>query len=144
MSLSAASTLYARWHSCYPAAARTTCEPLVSILPINGQMFVALPLQSQTASASETKNRCRTAKPWPRFAFPASVLVLRCSKNFRRVSLALGRCSHQSELLLRVSAQFHRSEEHTSELQSHHDLVCRLLLEKKKKTNKSRRIHNSA
>src|SRR5437773_5608628 len=29
-----------------------------------------------------------------------------------------------------------RSEEHTSELQSHHDLVCRLLLEKKKKKNK--------
>src|SRR5437773_7616360 len=26
-----------------------------------------------------------------------------------------------------------RSEEHTSELQSHHDVVCRLLLEKKKK-----------
>src|SRR5437667_1757537 len=26
-----------------------------------------------------------------------------------------------------------RSEEYTSELQSHHDLVCRLLLEKKKK-----------
>src|SRR6266704_6212003 len=30
-----------------------------------------------------------------------------------------------------------RSEEHTSELQSRFDLVCRLLLEKKKKTNKS-------
>src|SRR2546421_2074125 len=30
-----------------------------------------------------------------------------------------------------------RSEEHTSELQSRSDLVCRLLLEKKKKTNKS-------
>src|SRR5438132_9009839 len=28
-----------------------------------------------------------------------------------------------------------RSEEHTSELQSHSDLVCRLLLEKKKKKN---------
>src|SRR5437773_12202610 len=28
-----------------------------------------------------------------------------------------------------------RSEEHTSELQSHHDLVCRLLLEKKKNKN---------
>src|SRR6266540_7239303 len=28
-----------------------------------------------------------------------------------------------------------RSEEHTSELQSHHDLVCRLLLEKKKQNN---------
>src|SRR5260221_7123381 len=30
----------------------------------------------------------------------------------------------------------YRSEEHTSELQSHSDLVCRLLLEKKKKKNK--------
>src|SRR5438132_5045288 len=30
-------------------------------------------------------------------------------------------------------AIFCRSEEHTSELQSHSDLVCRLLLEKKKK-----------
>src|SRR5438034_3929808 len=29
-----------------------------------------------------------------------------------------------------------RSEEHTSELQSHSDLVCRLLLEKKKKLTK--------
>src|SRR5437667_5763586 len=31
-----------------------------------------------------------------------------------------------------------RSEEHTSELQSHHDLVCRLLLEKKKKSTQLR------
>src|SRR5437773_4598506 len=31
-----------------------------------------------------------------------------------------------------LSALEKRSEEHTSELQSHHDLVCRLLLEKKK------------
>src|SRR5438034_10720971 len=30
-----------------------------------------------------------------------------------------------------------RSEEHTSELQSHSDLVCRLLLEKKKKKENS-------
>src|SRR5260370_27462820 len=30
-----------------------------------------------------------------------------------------------------------RSEEHTSELQSHLNLVCRLLLEKKKKKNKN-------
>src|SRR5438132_7814340 len=31
-----------------------------------------------------------------------------------------------------------RSEEHTSELQSHSDLVCRLLLEKKKKNHTRR------
>src|SRR3712207_8753210 len=33
-----------------------------------------------------------------------------------------------------------RSEEHTSELQSRQYLVCRLLLEKKKKTNESMRL----
>src|SRR5437773_10235546 len=32
-----------------------------------------------------------------------------------------------------------RSEEHTSELQSHHDLVCRLLLEKKKKIKRQQK-----
>src|SRR5690242_20755727 len=34
------------------------------------------------------------------------------------------------------SAKFCRSEEHTSELQSHVNLVCRLLLEKKKKAQR--------
>src|SRR2546428_10363367 len=33
------------------------------------------------------------------------------------------------------ATSFNRSEEHTSELQSRSDLVCRLLLEKKKKDN---------
>src|SRR5437773_10729652 len=36
-----------------------------------------------------------------------------------------------------------RSEEHTSELQSHHDLVCRLLLEKKKQKNMIKRLHTT-
>src|SRR2546421_9029697 len=36
-----------------------------------------------------------------------------------------------------------RSEEHTSELQSRSDLVCRLLLEKKKKKNKTTRVHTT-
>src|SRR5438874_7000623 len=35
-----------------------------------------------------------------------------------------------------------RSEEHTSELQSRRDLVCRLLLEKKKKKNKTTKTEN--
>src|SRR5437667_3990392 len=42
-----------------------------------------------------------------------------------RVTFALG-------LLAVTASGATRSEEHTSELQSHHDLVCRLLLEKKK------------
>src|SRR5437773_12558910 len=40
-------------------------------------------------------------------------------------------------LELAVDVGVQRSEEHTSELQSHHDLVCRLLLEKKKKKKKN-------
>src|SRR2546429_6613815 len=39
--------------------------------------------------------------------------------------------------------QDHRSEEHTSELQSRLHLVCRLLLEKKKKKNKQQRDTNN-
>src|SRR5260221_4594752 len=37
-----------------------------------------------------------------------------------------------------------RSEEHTSELQSHSDLVCRLLLEKKKTTSMAQMHANDA
>src|SRR5260370_5862164 len=36
-----------------------------------------------------------------------------------------------------------RSEEHTSELQSHLNLVCRLLLEKKKKNNIKSNLHRT-
>src|SRR2546427_9250841 len=42
-----------------------------------------------------------------------------------------------SPFLLAVAARLPRSEEHTSELQSQSNLVCRLLLEKKKKQDNS-------
>src|SRR6266516_6843235 len=45
-------------------------------------------------------------------------------------------CSRRSPRLLQNRS--HRSEEHTSELQSPYDLVCRLLLEKKKNTPPAR------
>src|SRR5699024_11740509 len=42
------------------------------------------------------------------------------------------------DMIAKVKAdEARRSEEHTSELQSRFDLVCRLLLEKKKKTKKT-------
>src|SRR5690349_22914958 len=40
------------------------------------------------------------------------------------------------------SLAYARSEEHTSELQSRRDLVCRLLLEKKKKKKIKNKINN--
>src|SRR2546422_2565131 len=54
-------------------------------------------------------------------------------RELHAVSLALPpRILAQIHLVARETA---RSEEHTSELQSRLHLVCRLLLEKKKKTN---------
>src|SRR5437773_7061840 len=48
-------------------------------------------------------------------------------------AVAIGRALAQNPeaILFDEPTTMVRSEEHTSELQSHHDLVCRLLLEKK-------------
>src|SRR2546428_8993601 len=56
----------------------------------------------------------------------------RRSCRYRRVRRAAGRVGSKAG---RVGGRVTRSEEHTSELQSRSDLVCRLLLEKKKITN---------
>src|SRR5260221_7116593 len=61
-------------------------------------------------------------------------------------------CSHSStdgKSAIQISSpdrgrQPIRSEEHTSELQSHSDLVCRLLLEKKKSTYRLTNISRNA
>src|SRR5437773_7984087 len=53
--------------------------------------------------------------------------VLRSENRHEESGLA------QNNLPVSAPTEPIRSEEHTSELQSHHDLVCRLLLEKKKK-----------
>src|SRR5260370_29890716 len=61
---------------------------------------------------------------------------------FRSVFAPVGRASSQ-EIINGLpkwgNALMIRSEEHTSELQSHLNLVCRLLLEKKKETTTSLR-----
>src|SRR5439155_25906737 len=61
-----------------------------------------------------------------------SGVVLIC--EFRSSSSACPTCIAMSDHLVRsMAAAEQRSEEHTSELQSRGHLVCRLLLEKKKK-----------
>src|SRR5947207_9472034 len=72
------------------------------------------------------------------------VLVLRFRRFWRRgTSILDGKRVHIRMQFVRkifaksfptvIRSEERRSEEHTSELQSHSDLVCRLLLEKKKK-----------
>src|SRR2546430_10279990 len=77
----------------------------------------------------------------------ANWLLERCSLQSRACSAArttvLSRCAIASPTaaavpglpLDTVNSAAMRSEEHTSELQSQSNLVCRLLLEKKKNTN---------
>src|SRR5437667_2202893 len=62
--------------------------------------------------------------------FPYTTLF----RSMRAAMQRLQAASRQAEPI--VGYEEARSEEHTSELQSHHDLVCRLLLEKKKKTKR--------
>src|SRR5438034_5787977 len=58
----------------------------------------------------------------------------RCRSGLSRDCNSLFRGGHTGEYGDPPAEQPERSEEHTSELQSHSDLVCRLLLEKKKRT----------
>src|SRR5260370_26439661 len=49
----------------------------------------------------------------------------------------------EGEATNRIDGRFTRSEEHTSELQSHLNLVCRLLLEKKKQKKKEAKTQSN-
>src|SRR5436190_5988729 len=55
---------------------------------------------------------------------------------------ATSRSTSRSRPVSASTSWVSRSEEHTSELQSHSDLVCRLLLEKKKNNKKKKQNQN--
>src|SRR2546430_7304184 len=83
------------------------------------------------------------------FRSPTSTIFCRCLRRKRLIDRLYTACSHFAKIWLVQAVRpanlprgptlyFHhdaanrRSEEHTSELQSQSNLVCRLLLEKKK------------
>src|SRR5436189_3992293 len=73
-------------------------------------------------------------------AFPARADTV-CFKTGRKCRPKGPRMRRICELALALTlSEFTRSEEHTSELQSPMYLVCRLLLEKKKKNKKQKII----
>src|SRR5207237_2960709 len=91
---------------------RSTLFPYTTLFR-SGPMF---------GSAFNTRNACASVSSWP---------IRRLSQCGRKKVEQLGDLHRRLSVGTRM-----RSEEHTSELQSHLNLVCRLLLEKKKK-NKS-------
>src|SRR5260370_3946678 len=66
---------------------------------------------------------------------PRGTMVPPMNTTSARENRPLNSPIESSGLFSRADVVFMRSEEHTSELQSHLNLVCRLLLEKKKKEN---------
>src|SRR5947208_8751446 len=71
--------------------------------------------------------------------FPYTTLFRSERSGIQLVALSSGSLS-STRTTTSASAEERRSEEHTSELQSPDHLVCRLLLEKKKKNTKSGKI----
>src|SRR2546430_7460538 len=65
--------------------------------------------------------------------FRSHSLRLSSAPAVQRFQRGKSRCSMDSPVVARGACE--RSEEHTSELQSQSNLVCRLLLEKKKNKN---------
>src|SRR5207249_6848485 len=72
---------------------------------------------------------------WQLFVVKAPVprrCLLRHHRIFRNCEDGDSRAKNSEKIAARQFELMERSEEHTSELQSRFDLVCRLLLEKKK------------
>src|SRR4051812_49861348 len=83
-------------------------------------------LEKKTSTRAKRASASRTRR-WT----SASLLTSHCTAS-PPVSAATG-FSFSEDKSARTRPAAPRSEEHTSELQSHVNLVCRLLLEKKKK-----------
>src|SRR5437773_6722005 len=77
------------------------------------------PRRPSSPSASPGTRPAATSPSWP--------MGTGVRRRSRRRPASRGRPRTRS---FKASARKARSEEHTSELQSHHELVCRLLLEK--------------
>src|SRR3712207_7269982 len=94
--------------------------------PPRSTLFPYTTLFRSTATPPSTSSRTSSDMPLPRGAAGGAGGVLG-SDHAARGSAAAGSAAGRRPV---------RSEEHTSELQSRQYLVCRLLLEKKKKTTK--------
>src|SRR5207248_4792821 len=96
--------------------------PTAAIYPLS--LHDALPISIWGMSHAIAKTRhAPNAPAVKRMGFiPFSPLSAPLCHPLRPITMAMAAPMHQK-----------RSEEHTSELQSPYDLVCRLLLEKKKK-----------
>src|SRR2546430_6776294 len=101
-----------------------TAPTEISPLPLHDALPISAARAASAPSAPAPASAAKDAPPAEPREATFSDLRVRSYPSFTRVVIeADGPFGHQVE----------RSEEHTSELQSQSNLVCRLLLEKKKK-----------
>src|SRR5207248_10467639 len=106
--------LYIVCHSTFPTPRLFCFTPPAPTQIYTLSLHDALPISRIAASSSGRSERMSTT------SHDTSTMSCRSARRESRAREATSRCSPT------------RSEEHTSELQSPYDLVCRLLLEKKK------------
>src|SRR5699024_12589666 len=101
----------------------TRLPPLPTLCPYTPLFRSSVPISSCEDSCRASFFYPQCPDTWPRSRGRRSHLLQTLEIGMER---AIDHC-----------AMYCRSEEHTSELQSRFDLVCRLLLEKKKQTTKT-------
>src|SRR5260221_6228838 len=137
-----------------PLNVKVACPPAVLESQARPVRFADVPLQSPFTNGSRqsavcvrawswSSNRDRTSSPSTTTEVPVEaaflspvtsmVMVWRPGVRFMAVNTTVSSSMDAYVSTWAWKDPYHdRSEEHTSELQSHSDLVCRLLLEKKK------------
>src|SRR2546430_7291263 len=88
-------------------------------------LHAALPISSISSSSMSTSRPSRSTPSTRAYSGSPGTAAITCSASARSLSGGVADAADPPNS--------HRSEEHTSELQSQSNLVCRLLLEKKKK-----------
>src|SRR5690606_41786833 len=107
--------------------------PGVSLIPIQRPLVSTL-----FPYTTLFRSLCGQTPGWahlPRPEFPAAAWRQHVERRRPGAKHRAGRGPHNGRPTARIATRDHRSEEHTSELQSRENLVCRLLLEKKKNTS---------
>src|SRR5437899_10190966 len=107
----------------------------VTNAPIATSVYLAMRLQKPLLIEGPAGvGKTEVAKVMARM-LGTNLIRLQCYEGLD-ASTALYEWNYQKQLLhIKLEEAGHRSEEHTSELQSLRHLVCRLLLEKKKKAS---------
>src|SRR2546430_7497848 len=129
-----------------PSCGRARCR--IGWTRMDAKALEIHPLVGMMDGVAANRSRCLASEPYASFSDRTRMSARRLSASMStRAASAARPFGPTADRLSRSDhAPAGRSEEHTSELQSQSNLVCRLLLEKKKKndkTNTARRRTNS-